>query len=72
MTKIHLVQCNRCVNKAPLEWNGEHWLTPDNWVELMDPLTVDVVGHLCPTCNPVTERPTRPARRKGKVKRGKA
>jgi len=52
MTYIHEVECDKCKKRAPLKYNGEHWLTPDDWLELFDN-KVYSKGHICNDCNPL-------------------
>jgi phage terminase large subunit GpA-like protein len=46
---IHEVICNKCGTKNALKWNGEHWLFPLDWVELIDSDAYHR-GHFCEKC----------------------
>lgn len=54
---IHEVKCDGCKTKAKLEWNGDNWITPPEWVDLWDDHAAKKTGdHLCPKCRPKTKR----------------
>jgi hypothetical protein len=49
--KLHEVKCDSCEEKAPLKYNGEHWLVPVGWMELYDEneaKNIDI--HVCKKC----------------------
>ena len=52
--KLFLIQCDNCTQRDHMKYNGEHWLAPQNWVQLYDDFNAkDLDKHLCPICNPV-------------------
>lgn len=51
MSLKHTFTCNRCENKIDAKYNGEHFLPPEGWMELYDPLTAKTLDiHLCKRC----------------------
>lgn len=49
MTELHMVRCNICNYSEKLNWNGEHYLFPADWVSLVDS-DAELKGHLCHKC----------------------
>jgi hypothetical protein len=59
---IHEVKCDYCKIKAPLKYNGEHWLVPKDWMQGFDDekaVTLDL--HVCPKCKPKPSKRKSPA-----------
>ena len=53
MSEIHQFKCNRCKTKVDSNYNGEHHLPPDGWVQLWDSNKAEMIDtHLCPKCYP--------------------
>lgn len=53
MSTIHEFKCDGCRKKVPAKYNGEHWLPPDGWMALWDPLQAECTDeHLCEKCRP--------------------
>jgi hypothetical protein len=51
--KNHEVVCDGCRRKAPLEYNGEHWLIPRLWVAIWCDHQAHALDiHLCDNCKP--------------------
>lgn len=46
----HLVYCDHCRKNDYLQWNGEHWLIPEGWFELLSRAARATRVHLCPFC----------------------
>lgn len=68
MAKLHLAICDRCGLKAEMESNGEHWLPPENWMELVEAKNQWIKGLLCPGCNPLMKSGTKVVKTKGSRK----
>lgn len=55
MSQINLFKCDACKKQVPAKYNGEHYLPPVGWVQLVDTDTVKNTGeHLCTDCLPKT------------------
>ena len=53
MTEIHEYKCDYCLARAPLKYNGEHWLPPIGWTNLYDFNKAEHEKiHVCPSCRP--------------------
>lgn len=51
MTQIHQFYCDICTKKAAATWNGEHWLPPKGWIDLVDGVTCrSTKKHICQKC----------------------
>lgn len=48
--KLFQVRCDCCGIKNYLNYNGEHWLIPEDWVELHLERSGSVDEHRCATC----------------------
>jgi hypothetical protein len=53
MSKDFNFKCDKCSKKVAAIFNGEHWLPPETWAEIVSSKTVEVIGHICGLCNPV-------------------
>ena len=61
MTFIRHIKCDKCGIKVVPEYNGEHWLPPDDWAEIFETGAAMCTGeHLCPKCRPKRKK-SRPA-----------
>jgi len=47
--KIHEAICDKCLNHQDLEYNGEHWLIPEDWRKIID-RNFNQEKHLCKKC----------------------
>lgn len=57
MTAIHEFKCDGCRKKIKAYYNGEHWLPPTGWVEIMDSDRAELTGdHLCEKCRPKVKK----------------
>lgn len=54
MTKHYEVECDKCKTRAPMKYNGEHHIEPQDWVEIVQ--NTRTVGHICPKCNPLSPK----------------
>lgn len=51
MSKLFQFRCDSCNLYAEAKFNGEHYLPPKGWCELIDTETTCHVAHLCDVCS---------------------
>lgn len=51
MSLKHTFTCERCDKKVEAKYNGEHYLPPPEWIEILDPKSgCSLNKHLCGRC----------------------
>lgn len=57
MSEIHQFKCDKCKTRVNSNYNGEHHLSPEGWVEFYDSNLAEMLDqHLCPQCQPKKPR----------------